>query len=163
MAKRTGINYLRTTREKTPVLYPGRESFSIGGSKVLRRSDKDVVAIIAAGITVHEALKAHELLQQTIAARVIDLYSVKPVDRDTLRDAAAQCTAGLVVVEDHHPEGGLGDAVAEAFDGAAAPRILRLAVRSMPGSATPAQQLHAAGINAEAIVDAVRKATAKES
>jgi transketolase len=161
MAKRTGINYLRTTREKTPVLYPAGEVFTIGGSKVLRRSDKDVVAIVAAGITVHEALKAHDLLQQqAIAARVIDLYSVKPVDRDTLREAATACARGLIVVEDHHPEGGLADAVTEAFDGRAAPRIRRLAVRTMPGSASPMQQLQAAGIDAGAIAEAVKQAVA---
>jgi transketolase len=154
MAARRGIQYLRTTRQKTPVIYGPNETFSIGGSKVLRRSDRDRVGIVAAGVTVHEALRAHEELRgRGVAARVIDLYSVKPVDRATLHEAARECSAGLVVVEDHHPEGGLADAVAEAFDGVAAPPILRLAVRIMPRSATPEEQLRAAGIDARAIVD----------
>ncbi|MBV9945703.1 MAG: transketolase, partial [Myxococcales bacterium] len=156
MADLKGISFLRTTREKTPVLYPAGESFPIGGSKVLRRSPDDRVAVVAAGITVREALEAHaELQRRGIAIRVIDLYSVKPVDRATLHEAARECRAGFVVVEDHHPEGGLADAVAEAFDGDAAPWIRRLAVRTMPGSATPEEQLHAAGIDAAAIIAAV--------
>jgi len=153
MAGRRGIQYLRTTRGKTPVLYGPDEAFSIGGSKVLRRSSDDRVAIVAAGITVHESLKAYEELRHRgVAARVIDLYSVKPVDRATLEQAASDCPGGFVVVEDHHPEGGLADAVAEAFDGKSAPRIRRLAVRIMPGSATPEEELRAAGIDAAAIV-----------
>jgi len=156
MAAGRGIHYLRTTREKTPVLYAPDETFPIGGSKVLRRSDRDVVAIVAAGVTVHEALRAHdELRRRGVAVRVIDLYSVKPVDRATLWQAAQECPAGLVVVEDHHPEGGLGDAVAEAFDGRQAPVVQRLAVRVMPGSATPEQQLEIAGLDARSIVAAV--------
>jgi transketolase len=155
-ARRGAIQYLRTTREKTPVLYPPGEPFPIGGAKVLRRSDADRFAIVAAGITVHEALKAHaELQARGVATRVIDLYSVKPVDRATLAAAARECAGGFVVVEDHHPEGGLADAVAEAFDGAPLPALRRLAVRTMPGSATPAEQLRAAGIDAQAIVDAL--------
>ncbi len=115
------------------------------------------MAIVAAGITVPEALKAHEQLRAAgIAARVIDLYSVKPVDRATLREAARECPDGLVVVEDHRPEGGLADAVAEAFEGTAAPAIRRLAVAVMSGSATPDEQLAAAGIDAGAIAAAAR-------
>jgi len=153
MAGRRGINYLRTTREKTPVLYAADEAFPIGGSKVLRRSESDSIAIIAAGITVHEALKAHDRLKTAgVFTRVIDLYSVKPVDRETLREAARVCTRGFVIVEDHHPEGGLADAVCEAFNGDVAPKMHRLAVRIMPGSATSAEQLRAARIDAEAIV-----------
>jgi transketolase len=156
MAARRGLQYLRTTREKTPVLYPPGETFPVGGSKVLRRSERDRAAIVAAGITVHEALKAHdELRRDGVVTRIIDLYSVKPVDRATLREAARECPGGLLVVEDHHPEGGLADAVAEAFDGIAAPPIRRLAVRIMPGSATPEEQLAAAGIDARAIVEAL--------
>ena len=157
MAGRHGIQYLRATREKTKVLYAPGEPFPIGGSKVLRRSAQDRVAVIAAGITVHEALKAHEELGRAgVAVRVIDLYSVKPVDQATLQEAARECPGGFVVVEDHHPEGGLADAVAEAFASTAAPPIRRLAVRTMPGSATPAEQLADAGIDARAIADAVR-------
>jgi transketolase len=156
MAGRRGIQYMRTTREKTPVLYASDEPFPIGGSKVLRRSPEDRVAIVAAGITVHEALKAHEELRRRgVAVRVIDLYSVKPVDRATLQAVARECSGGILVVEDHHPEGGLADAVAEAFDGEPAPRIRRLAVRIMPGSATPQEQLRVCGIDAAAIVAAI--------
>jgi transketolase len=164
MSKRRGMQYLRTTREKTPVLYSDSEPFPIGGSKVLRQSAQDEIAIIAAGITVHEALKAHDQLQQQgIAARVIDLYSVKPVDRETLHEAARACARGLLVVEDHHPEGGLADAVTEAFDGSATPAIQRLAVRIMPGSARPEEQLRVAHIDMGAIVEAVKAAIAHTS
>lgn len=158
MAEESGIRYLRTTRGKTPVLYPASESFPIGGSKLVRATDEDRVTIVAAGVTVHEAIAAADrLAEEGVPARVIDLYSVKPVDARTLREAA-ELTGGLVTVEDHHPEGGLGDAVLEAFgDGRPAPRTIRLAVRDMPVSATPAQQLTAAGIDAEAIAAAARR------
>ncbi|MEU5610074.1 transketolase [Streptomyces sparsogenes] len=158
MAEESGIRYLRTTRGKTPVLYPASESFPIGGSKLVRATDEDRVTIVAAGVTVHEAIAAADrLAEEGVPARVIDLYSVKPVDARTLREAA-ELTGGLVTVEDHHPEGGLGDAVLEAFgDGRPAPRTIRLAVRDMPVSATPAQQLTAAGIDAEAIAAAARQ------
>ncbi|OII64896.1 MULTISPECIES: transketolase [unclassified Streptomyces] len=158
LADLDGVRYLRTTRGATPVLYGPDEEFPVGGSKVLRRHDHDQVTVVAAGITVHEALKAADRLEAEdgIRARVIDLYSVKPVDAATLNDAAGQ-TGCVLTVEDHHPEGGIGDAVAEVFaDGRQAPRTARLAVRSMPASATPEEQLHAAGIDADAIASAVR-------
>jgi transketolase len=155
MVRRRGIHYLRVTREKTRVLYSPEESFPVGGSKVLRRSDRDDVAIVGAGITVHEALKAHStLLNRGVTARVIDAYSVKPIDTATLREAARDCSRGLVVVEDHHPEGGLADAVASAFDRGPAPAIARLAVGHVPASASPEEQLDDAGIDAGAIVEA---------
>ncbi|MFI1329128.1 transketolase [Streptomyces sp. NPDC020845] len=158
MAEESGIRYLRTTRGKTPVIYPPSESFPIGGSKLVRATDDDHVTIVAAGVTLHEAIAAADrLAQEGIHARVIDLYTVKPADAQTLR-AAADLTGGLVTVEDHHPEGGLGDAVLEAFcDGYPMPPTARLAVRDMPTSATPAQQLAAAGIDAEAIAAAARQ------
>ncbi len=157
LAERPGIGYLRTTRAATPVLYGPDESFPVGGSKVVRSSDADRVALVAAGVTVHEALAAAEQLTTIgIACRVIDLYSVKPVDTATLQEAAEQ-TGCLITVEDHRPEGGLGDAVLEAFaDGRPVPRFVRLAVRHMPGSATPGEQLRSAGIDAAAIAAAVR-------
>ncbi len=156
MANRRGIHYLRTTRGKTPVLYPPSEAFPVGGSKVLRGSDRDEVAIVAAGVTVHEALEAYARLNDLgIRARVIDAYSVKPIDRATLLDAARECPRGVGGAEDHRPAGGLGDAVADVFDGQPAPATVRLAVRLMPGSATPAEQLDDAGIDARAIVEAV--------
>ncbi|MFI8192761.1 transketolase [Streptomyces sp. NPDC085946] len=157
MAGLEGIRYLRTSRNKSPVIYGPDEEFPVGGSKVLRSSDRDRMTFVAAGVTVHEALAAADALEREgIAVRVIDLYSVKPVDRVTLRRAAEE-TGCLVTVEDHHPEGGLGDAVLEAFlDGRPVPRLARLAVRTMPGSASPAEQLHAAGIDAESIAAAGR-------
>lgn len=155
-AELSGIRYLRTTRGKTPVIYPPHEEFPVGGSKVLRSSGDDRVTLVAAGVTVHEVLRAADELEGAgIPVRVIDLYSVKPVDRLTLREAA-QVTGCLVTVEDHRAEGGLGDAVAEAFDdGGPVPRLVRLAVRNMPGSGSPEEQLAAAGIDAAAVVAAV--------
>jgi transketolase len=134
------------------VIYGPGEQFPIGGSKLLRCSDGDRIAIIAAGRTVHEALRAADALATTgISARVIDLYSVKPVDTRTLR-AAAVATDHFITVEDHWPEGGLGDAVLAAFaNGHQPPRITKLAAHAMPGSATPDEQLHHAGIDAKAI------------
>jgi len=154
-----GISYLRTTREKTPVIYPPDESFPVGGAKVVRRSDKDQVSVVAAGVTLHEALKAHETLKgDGIAIRVIDAYSVKPIDRTTLRRAARETGGRVVVVEDHWPEGGLGDAVLGALADAGLdhPRVVKLAVEGMPGSGKPAELLNAAGIDAEHIVQAVK-------
>ena len=152
-----GIGYLRLTRGDTPVIYQPGEEFPIGGSRVLRSGDADQVTIIAAGITVHEALRAADSMAAGgLSARVIDLYSVKPVDTQVLRAAAAD-TGCFVTVEDHWAEGGLGDAVLAAFaNGHQAPRITKLAVHAMPGSATPSEQLHAAGIDAKAIEAAAR-------
>ncbi|MEU6010164.1 transketolase [Streptomyces sp. NPDC047453] len=157
MADLDGVRYLRTSRGASPVLYGPEEDFPVGGSKVLRSSARDRLTVVAAGVTLHEALTAADVLgQDGIAVRVIDLYSVKPVDRDTLREAAED-TGCLLTVEDHHAEGGIGDAVLDAFtDGRPVPRLVRLAVREMPGSASPAEQLHAAGIDAESIAAAAR-------
>ncbi|WP_369214715.1 transketolase [Streptomyces flavofungini] len=157
MAELEGVRYLRTTRGDTPVIYGPGEEFPVGGSKVLRSSDADRLTVVAAGVTVHEALSAAELLaDEGIPVRVIDLYSVKPVDRRTLREAARQ-TGCLVTVEDHRAEGGIGDAVLDAFtDGSPVPRLVRLAVRTMPGSASPEEQLRAAGIDAQSIAAAAR-------
>jgi transketolase len=161
MPDRPGITYLRTTRGETPVIYGPDEAFPIGGSKVLRSDQGDQVTLIAAGVTVHEALAAaDQLAAEGIKARVIDLYSVKPVDTQTLREAAER-TGRFVTVEDHHPEGGLADAVLESFgNGHPMPLLTRLAVHSMPGSATPDEQLDAAGINAASIAAAARKLVA---
>jgi len=155
---RPGITFMRTTREKTPVIYPPGEDFPIGGSRVVRRSEDDQVTLVAAGITLHEAMRAAETLAgEGISARVIDLYSIKPADAATLREAGAQ-TGRLVTIEDHFPEGGLGDAVLDVFaDSEERPRIVKLAVRHMPGSATPAEQLAAAGIDATAIAATARE------
>jgi transketolase len=157
MAGREGIRYMRTSRGGSKVLYGADEEFPIGGSKVLRSSGGDRLTVVAAGVTVYEALAAADALERDgIAVRVVDLYSVKPVDRLTLR-RAAEDTGCLLTVEDHHEEGGLGDAVLDAFtDGRPVPRLVRLAVRSMPGSASPEEQLHAAGIDAESITAAAK-------
>src|SRR5579884_3380407 len=159
MADRHGIVYLRTTRAKTPVIYRPGEPFPIGGSRVICRSNSDQAAVVAAGITVHEALKAYEQLKSAgITVRVIDAYSVKPIDAQTLYAAAQEAGNRLVVVEDHWPEGGLGEAVWEVFAGRPdlRPEVVKLAVQSMPGSGTPAELLDAAGISARHIVAAVQ-------
>jgi len=159
MADRDGIVYLRTTRAGTPVVYEPDEPFAIGGSRVIRSSDEDDVAIVAAGITVHEALRAADALAEDgTETRVIDCYSVKPIDAGTLH-AAAEATGGrIVTVEDHWPEGGLGDAVLAAFANAdERPRVLKLAVHNMPGSGKPAELLAAAGIDAAHIAEAARR------
>jgi transketolase len=159
MADQPGISYIRTTRAKTPVIYSPGEVFAVGGSRVVRSSDKDDVAIVSAGITLHEAVKAADTLAgEGIAARVIDAYSVKPIDATTLRAAAADTAGRLVVVEDHWPEGGLGSAVLDVFaDDEMRPRVVKLAVRDMPGSGKPAALLAAAGIDAEHIASAARR------
>jgi transketolase len=149
-----GVVYIRTSRPKTPVLYASGERFPVGGSKTVRSSAKDVVTIVAAGVTLHEALAAHERLAgEGVAVRVIDLYSVKPVDVETLRRAAAE-TRAIVTVEDHSVAGGIGDAVADAVDGRA--RVERLGVRAIPHSGKPGELMEAHGISAGAIVRAVK-------
>src|SRR5438067_2952798 len=157
MADREGIVFMRSTRAATPVIYGADEEFPIGGARVVREGDD--LTIVGAGITLHESLKAAEhLAGEGIEARVIDLYSVKPADGDTLR-AAAEATDGRVLtVEDHWPEGGIGDAVLEALSvgGDLPARVVRLAVREMPGSGKPAELLAAAGIDAEHIAEAAR-------
>jgi transketolase len=164
MADHRGISYIRTTREKTPVLYDTNEQFAIGGSKVVRRSDKDRVTVVGAGVTLHEAIKAHDQLKiDGIGVRVIDAYSVKPIDAGTLHEAARATGGKIVVVEDHWPEGGLGDAVLEAFSRneaggytGALPTVVKLGVRSMPTSGTPEELMDAAGITAKHIAGAVK-------
>jgi transketolase len=158
MADLPGIVYLRTLRNKTPVIYPPGENFPVGGSRVLHRSEADQVTIVAAGATVPEALAAYMALRaEGINARVIDAYSIKPIDAETLRQAARE-TGRIVTVEDHWPEGGLGDAVLEAFSGwdGPLPRVVKLGVREMPGSGTPEELREAAGISARHIVTAAR-------
>ncbi|HYZ79998.1 MAG TPA: transketolase, partial [Solirubrobacteraceae bacterium] len=158
MADREGIVYLRTTRGNTPVIYTPDEEFPIGGSKVVRSSDDDEVAIISAGITLHEALAAADRLKEEgISARMVDLYSLKPVDVETLRETAEAVGGRFVTVEDHWAEGGLGATVLEALaDSEERPRVHRLAVTLMPTSGTPEELMAAAGIDADHIVDAVR-------
>jgi transketolase len=155
----SGISYMRTTRGGTPVLYGADDTFSIGGSKVVKQSSEDQVALVGAGITLHEALKAADALgSEGISARVIDAYSVKPIDAATLREAARDCDGRIVVAEDHWREGGLGDAVLEVFADTDAPlHLVHLAVEDMPTSGTPDELVAAAGIDANAIAGAARK------
>jgi len=159
MADLKGISYMRTTREKTPIIYSADETFPIGGSKTVVSSDSDKVTVVGAGITLHEAMKAAATLKaEGINIRVIDLYSVKPVDKAGLIAAAKATGNKMITVEDHWMEGGIGDAVLEAFAGLGpdTPTVKKIAVTHMPGSATPAQLMSAAGIDAEHIVAAVK-------
>ena len=154
-AHHPGIVYLRMSRPALPVLYPNETMFPIGGSKILKRSEKDRATLIAAGVTLHEALAAYEKLKSTgIAVRVIDLYSIKPIDLKTL-SAAAQETGPLITIEDHYPEGGLGDAVAAAVSSQGG-KVHKLAVNQIPRSGKPAELLKHCGIDAESIVAKVR-------
>jgi transketolase len=157
MADLPGVSYLRTTRGGYPVLYRNGESFPVGGSKRLR--DGDGVTLIGAGVTVHNCLAAAQTLEEAgVRARVLDLYSVKPVDRDALVDAVRATGGRLVVVEDHYPQGGLGAAVLEALADLGEPlRLTHLAVRDLPGSGTSKELMDAAGIGPEAIVAAARR------
>jgi transketolase len=156
MVRHVGLSYLRTTRQATPILYGPEEEFTIGGCKVLRQSPQDLVTVIGAGITVFEALKAYEALQNMgVALRVIDLYSIKPVDDQTLK-AAAAATRALITVEDHYAEGGLGDAVRTALALLPTP-IHSLAVRLKPKSGKPVELLDYEGISKDGIIKKVRE------
>jgi len=162
MADLPGISYIRTTREATAKLYDEGERFPIGGSKVLRSSDGDRATIVGAGVTVYEALKAaEELAGEGTAVRVIDAYSVKPIDAATLARALRE-TGLVVVVEDHWIEGGLGDAVLQALagEGELSGRVLKLAVTEMPGSGKPEELRDWAGISGPKIAGAIRRALA---
>ncbi|WP_086662043.1 transketolase [Lentzea kentuckyensis] len=156
MATLPGVSYLRTLRGKTPVRTSPDENIRVGGSRVLRNSDHDDLTIVACGITVGEAEKAAEVLDgEGVHARVIDCYSIKPIDAETLVQCARE-TGAVLTVEDHWPEGGLGDAVLEAL--ASVPtRVRKLAVTEMPVSGKPGELLHAAHIDAEAVVEAARQ------
>ena len=158
MADTDGIVFLRTLRPNTPVIYDADEEFRVGGSRVLRSSDEDDLTIVGAGITVHEALKAADILgEEEISARVIDLYSIKPIDAETLQ-AAAEATGRIITVEDHFPEGGVGDAVLSALaENGDHARVVKLAVTEMPRSGKADELLNAYGIDAEHIVAAARQ------
>jgi transketolase len=164
MREHRGISYMRTTREATPVLYGSGESFEIGGSRTLRSSDADQVTLIGAGITLRECLSAaDELAGKGVAARIIDLYSVKPVDAAAILAAAGE-TKALITVEDHWAEGGIGETVAGVLaEAAAATPLVRLAVSGRPKSGPPAALLSAAGIDAAHIVGAVEQMLGKRS
>jgi transketolase len=156
MAEHNGIVYLRTTRKDTQIIYRNDEVFRIGGSKILKSGKTDVAAVVAAGITLHEALKAYEELKaEGILIRVIDLYSVKPVDGTTLAQAADE-TGGIITVEDHFAEGGIGDAVRSALAEQQTP-VYSLAVRKMPKSGKPEELLEYEEISKNAIIRKVKE------
>jgi transketolase len=159
MADYDGISYLRSTRSGFPTIYEPDEEFPIGGARVVRESEEDQVALIGAGVTLHEALKAAEALAaEGINARVVDAYSVKPIDVETLAAASAATGGRLIVVEDHWPEGGLGDAVLSAFaDSDERPRVVKLGVSHLPGSGKMAELLADVGIDADHIAEAARR------
>lgn len=160
MAETSGISYLRTTRGTYPVLYSASEQFPVGGSKLLRSSGNDDVTLVGAGVTLHEALKAADILDADgIRARVVDCYSLKPIDAETLLTAAGETQGRVIIAEDHRIEGGLGSAVKDAL--LTAPpsdlSITHLAVHGMPGSGTGQELLAWAGIDAEHIAEAARR------
>jgi transketolase len=155
-ARHKGIVYLRTTRKETPVIYAAHEEFPIGGSKVLRSTDNDPVTVVAAGITLHEALAAHdELGQEGILIRVIDLYSIKPADKATLK-AAARVSQAILTVEDHFAEGGIGEAVRSVMADIDIP-VYCLSVHKMPKSGKPDELLEYEGISRNAIMRKVKE------
>ncbi len=164
MADRPGISYMRTLRPKTPVRTPPDEQVRIGGSRLVRSGDEDEVTVVACGITLEEAEKAAEQLEADgIRVRVLDCYSIKPIDGEALR-AAARETGAIVTVEDHWPAGGLGEAVLSELAGESERvPVTKLAVRDMPVSGSAAELMKAAGIDAEAIVEAVRELAARTS
>jgi transketolase len=152
-----GISYLRTTRMETPVIYDNDEQFPFGGCKVLRKSEKDVACIVGAGVTLHEALKAYDILvQENVFVSVIDLYSVKPLDAATLLSVARESHHIIITVEDHYFEGGIGEAVATALRNKNI-TIHSLAVNHLPRSGSPAELLAFEEIDAAAIVKQVKK------
>jgi transketolase len=158
-ANHKGMVYLRTGRPKSPVLYGPDEQFSVGGSKVLRQSVNDVLTIVAAGVTLFEALKAYDQLKKSgVSVRVIDLYSIAPIDRTTLLESAAATHGRLLTVEDHYAHGGLGDAVLSAV-GTEGVRVHKLAVRAIPHSGKPDELIDHYGIGARAIVEAAHHIT----
>lgn len=156
MAQNPGIFYMRTTRAATPILYDVKETFKIGGSKVLRESPQDKAVIFAAGITLHEALKAADTLKKSdISVAVVDLYSIKPLDEATIRKLAKK-TEHVIVVEDHYPAGGIGEAVMDVLKNEGNIRFDHLAVRVTPRSGTPEELMEFAEIDAGAIIKAVK-------
>jgi transketolase len=160
MARHKGMAYLRTTRPGTPLLYKKGEDFPIGGSRILKKGSKDSAAVIAAGITVHEALKAYEeLKKENIHVRVIDAYSVQPMDPKIIREVA-RVGKKAIVVEDHFRSGGLGDAVAALLSGQA--DLIHLAIDDLPRSGEPQELMDKYGISARHIKQAVKKLVKKK-
>jgi len=156
MANHKGMVYMRTGRPKTPILYGQDETFEIGGSKVLRQSDKDQLTIVTAGVTLFEALKAYdELLKSGITVRIIDLYSIAPIDSATLKQAAKATNNLFLTVEDHYIHGGLGDAVLSALSSEGV-RLHKMAIQEIAHSGKPDQLLDHYGLSARAIIEKVK-------
>lgn len=156
MAKHKGISFLRTSRPKTPVIYDNNEPFPIGGAKIRRQAAGDKVTVVGAGVTLYEALKAADALaKEGIGITVIDAYSIKPLGKDVIKAAAQKSNNLVVTVEDHYAEGGLGDAVAGELS-ADGIKVHKLAVRELPHSGKPEELLAKYGIDAAAIVKAVK-------
>jgi transketolase len=155
-AAHRGICYIRSSRPKTPVIYNSDEHFPIGGSKIVRQSETDQATLVAAGVTLHEALHAAaDLESEGIRVRVIDAYSVKPLDGETILQSARATKGRIIVVEDHYAEGGLGDAVLDAVGNEA--KVVKLAVREIPRSGAPEALLDKYGISSVHIRDAVKR------
>ncbi|MDE3226173.1 MAG: transketolase, partial [Nitrospirota bacterium] len=156
-AAHRGPVYIRTGRPKAPILYGNDEVFAIGGSKVLRQSQADKLTVVAAGVTLFEALKAHDQLKAAgIAVRVVDLYSIAPIDRTTLLNCAKATQHRILTVEDHYLHGGLGDAVLGAV-GSEGVRVTKLAVAEIPHSGKPDELIDRFGIGARSIVEAAKR------
>jgi transketolase len=156
MARYRGIAYLRTTRPATSLIYSNKHKFPIGGSKVLKKNPEDKAAVIAAGITVHEALKAYqELKEERILVRIIDAYSVEPIDKKKIMREVKEAKGKVVVVEDHFKNGGLGEAVALALAGKA--EISHLAIEELPRSGKPEELMDRYGISSSHIKKAVKQ------
>jgi transketolase len=158
-AMHKGMVYIRAGRPKSPVLYGPDEVFQIGGSKIIRQSASDVLTIVAAGVTLFEALKAHDTLKTSgVSVRIVDLYSIVPIDRTALLDSARATQGRILTVEDHYVHGGLGDAVLSAV-GPEGIKVHKLAVRAIPHSGKPDELIDHFGIGARSIVEAVKQIT----
>jgi transketolase len=161
MAKYPGIIYLRTTRSETPIIYSEKEEFRIGGSKILKKSKNDKITLVGAGITLHEALKAYEKLKEEgILARIIDCYSIKPLDLKNFKKAAKE-TGKILVIEDHYPEGGIAEAIRSALAEFRIP-VYSLAVNKIPVSGKPEELLDFEEISENAIVKKVKEILSKK-
>jgi transketolase len=159
-AKHKGIVYIRTTRADTPIIYNRKDTFKIGGSKIIEESGQDALTIVAAGITLHQTLLAYrELAKQNIFVRIVDCYSIKPIDIKTLRQAAVD-TSAIITVEDHFAQGGLGEAVLSALSSNKIP-VHIMAVRKMPHSGKPQELLDYEEISARAIIEKVKLLNSK--
>ena len=155
-AQTHGIAFIRTSRPTFPVIYKNDEKFAIGSAKVVRKTGGEQVLLIGAGVTLHEALTAADELasKHQIKARVIDPFTIKPLDVNTIRANALESGSKVITIEDHYPEGGLGEAVASSLANDNI-RVKILAVREVPRSGPPKALIDKYGIGAKAIVEAV--------